>query len=49
MKYNDLDMQNWKECDINTNSLWIINQRYKTKNRDYKADKTYEYLHILEK
>lgn len=30
MKYNDLDIKNWKECDINTNSLWIINERDKS-------------------
>ncbi len=30
MKYNDLDMQNWKELDINTDSLWIINERDKS-------------------
>ena len=32
MKHNDLDMQNWKELDINTDSLWIINQRDKSGN-----------------
>jgi len=30
MKYNDIDMQNWKELDINTDSLWIINERDKS-------------------
>jgi 16S rRNA G966 N2-methylase RsmD len=30
MKFNDLDLQNWKECDINTDSLWIINERDKS-------------------
>jgi len=30
VKYNDLDMQNWKELDINTDSLWIINERDKS-------------------
>ncbi len=30
MKNNDLNLQNWKELDINTDSLWIINQRDKT-------------------
>lgn len=30
MKYNDLDMKNWKECDINTDSLWIISERDKS-------------------
>ena len=30
MKYNDLDLKNWQELDINTDSLWIISQRDKT-------------------
>ena len=30
MKYNDIDLQNWKECDINTDSLWLINERDKS-------------------
>ena len=30
MKYNELDMQNWKDCDINTDSLWLINERDKS-------------------
>ena len=30
MQYNDLDLKNWKECDINTDSLWLINQRDKS-------------------
>ncbi len=30
MKYNDLDMQNWKELDINTDSLWMISERDKS-------------------
>jgi DNA modification methylase len=30
MKYNDIDMKNWKESDIDTDSLWIINKRDKT-------------------
>ena len=30
MKYNDLDLKNWQELDINTDSLWIINQRDKS-------------------
>ena len=30
MKYNDLDLKNWQELDINTDSLWINNQRDKT-------------------
>ena len=30
MKYNDLDLKNWQELEINTDSLWIINQRDKT-------------------
>lgn len=30
MKYNDLDLKNWQELDINTDSLWIISQRDKS-------------------
>jgi len=30
MKYNEIDMKNWKECDINTDSLWIIKERDKS-------------------
>ena len=30
MKYNDIDMKNWKESDINTDSLWIIKERDKS-------------------
>lgn len=30
MKYNNIDMQNWKESDINTDSLWIIDERDKS-------------------
>lgn len=30
MKYNDLDIKKWKESDINTDSLWIINERDKS-------------------
>jgi DNA modification methylase len=30
MKHNDLDLKNWKELDINTDSLWIINERDKS-------------------
>lgn len=30
MKFNDLDMEKWKESDINTDSLWIINEREKS-------------------
>ncbi len=30
MKFNDLDLDNWKELDINVNSLWIIPQRDNT-------------------
>lgn len=26
MKYNEIDMKNWKESDINTDSLWMITQ-----------------------
>ena len=30
MKYNDLDLKNWQELEVNTDSLWIINQRDKS-------------------
>lgn len=30
MKHNDLDLKNWQELEINTDSLWIINQRDKS-------------------
>ncbi len=30
MNHNDLDMQNWKQSDINTDSLWMITQRDKS-------------------
>ena len=30
MKYNDLDLDNWKELDVDVDSLWLINERDKT-------------------
>lgn len=30
VKYNNLDIKNWKESDINVDSLWIIDQRDKS-------------------
>jgi len=30
MKYNDFDLKNWKELDINVDSLWLIDQRKKS-------------------
>ncbi len=30
MKHNDLDIENWKECNINTDSLWLISERDKS-------------------
>jgi len=27
MKFNDLDIENWKELDINVDSLWLIGER----------------------
>lgn len=30
MKHNDLDLTQWKELDINVDSLWLINERDKT-------------------
>lgn len=29
-KFNDLDLENWRDCDVNTDSLWIIGERTKT-------------------
>lgn len=29
MKFNDLEIENWKECGINTDSLWLISERDK--------------------
>jgi len=26
-KFNDINLKNWKSCDINTDSLWIIDKR----------------------
>lgn len=30
MKFNDLDLTNWKDCEINTDSLWLIKERDKS-------------------
>lgn len=30
MKFNDLDLSEWKEIDINTDSLWLISERDKS-------------------
>ncbi len=30
MKHNDLDIENWKDCNINTDSLWLIGERDKS-------------------
>ena len=30
MKHNDLDLKQWKELDINVDSLWLINERDKS-------------------
>lgn len=29
MKFNDLEIENWRECGINTDSLWLISERDK--------------------
>ena len=29
-KFNDIDLENWRDCDINTDSLWLIQERAKT-------------------
>ncbi|SFV89592.1 Sensor protein fixL [hydrothermal vent metagenome] len=30
MKFNDLDLSNWRDLEINTDSLWVIRQRDKS-------------------
>lgn len=30
MKYNDINIENWRDCGINTDSLWIISERDKS-------------------
>lgn len=30
LKFNDLDLENWRESNINTDSLWLINERDKS-------------------
>lgn len=29
-KFNDLDLENWREANINTDSLWLIGERDKS-------------------
>ncbi|MFT3743084.1 MAG: DNA methyltransferase [Pyrinomonadaceae bacterium] len=29
-KFNDIELDQWRECDINTDSLWLIGERTKT-------------------
>lgn len=29
-KFNDLELENWRDCDVNTDSLWLIQERTKT-------------------
>lgn len=29
-KFNDIDLENWRESDVNTDSLWLISERDKT-------------------
>lgn len=29
-KFNDIDLENWRESDVNTDSLWLIQERTKT-------------------
>jgi DNA modification methylase len=26
-RFNDIDLENWRECDVNTDSLWLIQER----------------------
>ncbi len=28
-KFNDLDLENWKDIDLNMDSLWVIPERKK--------------------
>ena len=30
MKHNDLHIENWRDCNINTDSLWLISERDKS-------------------
>lgn len=69
---DDITKDNWKDADLNVDSLWIIGERDKSgkhanghydmvsqehhrfradkeENRNHKADRTTEYMHILEK
>ncbi|MDR1005938.1 MAG: hypothetical protein LBL74_03650 [Bacteroidales bacterium] len=43
MKFNDIDMSDWKNADVNVDSLSSNTQPTN------KAKNTTEYLHILEK
>lgn len=29
-RFNDIDLENWRESDVNTDSLWLIGERAKT-------------------
>lgn len=29
-RFNDIDLENWRETDVNTDSLWLIGERTKT-------------------
>ena len=29
-KFNDIDIENWRDSDVNTDSLWLIGERAKT-------------------
>lgn len=29
-KFNDIDLENWRESDVNTDSLWLIGERAKS-------------------
>lgn len=29
-KFNDIDLEHWRESDVNTDSLWLIGERGKT-------------------
>ena len=36
MKHNDLDLTDWKDCGIETDSLWLIRQNLRQKRQTHK-------------
>ena len=49
LKYNDLDIENWKDCNIDTDSLWLIKERDKSGKHQniYHADITQRQLSLV--